>query len=192
MQRGDLNLPNILSGFRLVAAPVLVALAWAGEERAFIVLILVAFLSDALDGMLARHLNQVTELGARLDSWGDLAIYLTLVVSAFLLWNDQLMEQALFTLPVIASILLVPLVALTRFGSLTSYHTWLTKAAAVAIAAGGTIFLSGGPAWTFQLACVLVVIAALEQIIISLTLREKRSDVKSLWHVLTEGERQTR
>jgi len=192
MKPADLNLPNILSGFRLAIAPVLIALAWAGEERAFIVLLLVAFLSDALDGMIARHLNQVTELGARLDSWGDLAIYLTLVISAFLLWTDQLMEQALFTMPVIASVLIVPLVALLRFGSLTSYHTWLTKAAAVAIVAGGTIFLSGGPAWTFQLACVLAVAAALEQITISLTLREKRSNVKSLWHVLREGERQRR
>jgi phosphatidylglycerophosphate synthase len=183
---GTLNIPNALSAFRLLVAPVLITLAWMDQERIFVVLLLTAFVTDALDGFLARRWNQVSDLGARLDSWGDLAIYITIVIAAFLLWYEQLMDQALFTMPVIACIIIVPLVSLIRFRSLTSYHTWLTKVAAVAIAAGGTVFLAWDMAWPFQVACVLAVMSALEQITISLLLNEKRSNVKSLWHVINQ------
>lgn len=184
----QLNIPNALSAFRLLVAPVLIVLAWLDHERIFVVLLLTAFVTDALDGFIARRLNQVSDLGARLDSWGDQAIYVTIVISAFLLWYEQLMAQALFTMPVIVCLILVPIVSLTRFRSLTSYHTWLTKVAAVAIAAGGTVYLAWDLAWPFQVACVLAVMSALEQIVISLLLREKRSNVKSLWHVLRKLE----
>lgn len=184
----QLNIPNALSAFRLLVAPVLIVLAWLDHERIFVVLLLTAFVTDALDGFIARRLNQVSDLGARLDSWGDQAIYITIVISAFLLWYEQLMAQALFTMPVIACLILVPIVSLTRFRSLTSYHTWLTKVAAVAIAAGGTVYLAWDLAWPFQVACVLAVMSALEQISISLLLREKRSNVKSLWHILRKLE----
>lgn len=65
------TIPNILSISRLALVPVLVALAYFGEAQAFLAVLAVSLLSDAFDGYIARKLNQTTELGARLDSWGD-------------------------------------------------------------------------------------------------------------------------
>lgn len=187
MTREEMNLPNVLSGLRLLAAPVMLVLAWQGLERPFVILLTTAFITDALDGMLARRWNQVTELGARLDSWGDLAIYITLICATYLLWSDLLFENAWFVFPAIIGVLTVPVVNLIKFRSLSAYHTWLTKTAAVCIFIGGFILLTGGPAWPFQIACVLTVMSTLEQVGIALYLAEKRSNVKSIWHVIRAG-----
>ncbi|MFZ2313365.1 MAG: CDP-alcohol phosphatidyltransferase family protein, partial [Methylobacter sp.] len=72
-----LTLPNLLTGFRFVAAPVLLWLAWHGHGIAFMILLAVAFLSDMLDGLAARLTGQVTQFGATLDSWADVINYLT-------------------------------------------------------------------------------------------------------------------
>ena len=189
MTREELNLPNMLSGLRLLAAPVMLVLAWQGLERPFVILLVLAFITDALDGMLARRWNQVTELGARLDSWGDLAIYITLICATYLLWSDLLFEHAWFVFPAIIGVLIVPTVNLIKFRALSAYHTWLTKLAAVCIFLGGFILLTGGPAWPFQTACVLTVMSTLEQVGITLYLPDKRSNVKSLWHVVRAGQR---
>ncbi|MBW2327077.1 MAG: CDP-alcohol phosphatidyltransferase family protein, partial [Deltaproteobacteria bacterium] len=71
------SIPNLLSGFRLFAAPFLLYLAWMGHPNLFLVLLALSLLSDSIDGFVARRLNEVSELGTKLDSWGDLAIYLT-------------------------------------------------------------------------------------------------------------------
>ena len=64
------TLPNALSALRIVLAPVLLALAWTRHEHWFLAVLLISLVSDILDGKLARWLNQCSEWGARLDSWG--------------------------------------------------------------------------------------------------------------------------
>ena len=76
-------LPNLLSGLRLLTAPILLYLAWSGRSRLFLVLLALSLLSDALDGFLARRFNWTSEFGTRLDSWGDCAIYMTVPLCAW-------------------------------------------------------------------------------------------------------------
>ncbi len=75
------TLPNLLTLFRVCSAPFLLMLAWHGKEQAFLFLLLLTFISDVLDGMAARLLHQESELGALLDSWGDVLIYTTIVIA---------------------------------------------------------------------------------------------------------------
>ena len=65
------NVPDLLSGLRLVLAPVLLALAWFGYPNAFLVCLVVSLFSDLADGFLARRYGQVSELGAKLDGRGN-------------------------------------------------------------------------------------------------------------------------
>ena len=65
------NLPNTLSALRIAAAPALLLMAWSGAPELFLITLWLALLSDAADGYAARRLGQTSELGARLDSWGD-------------------------------------------------------------------------------------------------------------------------
>ena len=70
-----LTLPNMLTCFRFAAALPLLWLAWNGYGNEFLWLLAFTFLTDILDGFAARLLNQESELGALLDSSGDLIIY---------------------------------------------------------------------------------------------------------------------
>ncbi|MGQ0594344.1 MAG: CDP-alcohol phosphatidyltransferase family protein [Gammaproteobacteria bacterium] len=184
--KGIANLPNLLSCFRFIAAPWLLYLAWNGYPRAYVAVLVLSFLSDALDGFLARWFHQESELGAMLDTAADVIIYITIPVSAWWLWPALLRQEAPFVALVIASYSVPALVGLLKFRSLTSYHTWAVKVAAAAAGGAALVMFAGGPTWPFRLATPLCVLAALEQIAITLVLPESWSDVRSLWHVLRQ------
>lgn len=180
------HLPNVLSGLRLAAAPVLLVVAWLGEPRLFLLLLALSFLTDAADGFLARRLGETSELGARLDSWGDFAVYLSLPVALWWLWPDVVLREAPFIAAIAASIVLPGVVALAKFHRLTSYHTWMVKLAALMVAFGLLVLFLGGPPWLLRVAAPVSVLAALEQMAISLMLPAPRSDVRSLVHLARE------
>lgn len=68
------QLPNTITGLRLAMAPVLLGLLVAGHYGAALVLALVAGLSDALDGWLAKRFGWQTRLGSLLDPVADKAL----------------------------------------------------------------------------------------------------------------------
>ncbi|WP_342344049.1 CDP-alcohol phosphatidyltransferase family protein [Agromyces archimandritae] len=74
------TIPNVLSMLRLALVPVFLILIVAGEYVWALGVLVVASLSDLLDGYLARRLNQVTRLGKLLDPAADrLYIFAALV-----------------------------------------------------------------------------------------------------------------
>ena len=75
------QIPNLLSSLRIAAAPLLLALIFAGERRVFFALLILSQITDFLDGYLARRLNAQSALGAKLDILGDLANYVVGFVS---------------------------------------------------------------------------------------------------------------
>jgi CDP-diacylglycerol--glycerol-3-phosphate 3-phosphatidyltransferase len=186
IDRWHWSIPNILSAGRLAAAPVLLLLAVLGQREAFLWVLGIAFASDAVDGSIARLTGQVTRLGATLDSWADVSIYTTVALSMALLWPDLLREEGLAIGAVVASVILPALVGLVRFGHFTSYHTLLVKLAAGTTAVGLFGMLLGISPWLFRAGAMLAVLAGLEEVAISLALREERSDVRGLWSVLRD------
>jgi cardiolipin synthase len=65
------TIPNLLSMLRLLLVPVFLILIVAGDYVAALVVLVVASLTDLLDGYLARRLRQITKLGALLDPAAD-------------------------------------------------------------------------------------------------------------------------
>ena len=84
-----LNIPNILTGFRIFLIPIFVLLfyfpaTWAHAAAALVFCL--AGLTDALDGYLARKLNQQTAFGAFLDPVADkimVAVSLVMIVEHY-------------------------------------------------------------------------------------------------------------
>lgn len=66
-----MTIPNILTLFRLVLIPFFVAAALSARFGMAFVLFVVAGLSDAIDGFVARRFNQKSRLGALLDPAAD-------------------------------------------------------------------------------------------------------------------------
>ncbi len=74
------TVPNILSAFRLVLVPVFLVLVILGHDILALAVLIFSSLTDFLDGVLARRLNQVSRLGQLLDPAADrLFIFATLV-----------------------------------------------------------------------------------------------------------------
>lgn len=180
------QLPNALSRLRIGMLPVLGALAWAGRPGLFLTALLLSLASDVVDGYLARRAGVTSELGAKLDSWGDLATYASLPLFAWWLWPDLLRAEIRFLACAILAYTLPIAVGLLRFGRLTSYHTWAAKGTAVLM--GGALFVlfGGGPSWPFHVATFLLVVEALEEVAISCVLPRWKSDVRSLVHAFRE------
>jgi cardiolipin synthase len=108
-----LNIPNFLSFLRIALVPVFL---WFLLEEMFvsaITVLVIAGLTDFLDGYLARKLNQTTKLGKMLDPVADrlyiFATLLALSATGYVPWwlaglvilRDLLM---LISLPVLASV----------------------------------------------------------------------------------------
>ena len=121
------QLPNLLSGLRLALVPALLALAWTGHPIAFLCLFAFSLSTDLVDGFLARRWKASSEVGAKLDSWGDLATYAVFPLCAWWLFRDKVLAQLGFVLAALIAFVAPTLVGLAKFRRITSYHTRAAK-----------------------------------------------------------------
>ena len=74
----DINAANAISLFRASAVMPVGFLIWNSDNRTILIsavcYAVVIFLSDALDGLVARHAHETTELGKMIDSMSDYAL----------------------------------------------------------------------------------------------------------------------
>ncbi len=71
------NVPNVLTIFRLILVPVFVIVYSAGHPRYALGVFCLASATDALDGFLARKLNQITDFGKLFDPMADKVMVVT-------------------------------------------------------------------------------------------------------------------
>ena len=175
-----LQIPNLVSMLRILIAPLLFVFAFLGLEYWFLGALIFSGLTDVVDGFLARKLNQITSLGARLDSWGDFTIYSTMAICAWILWPEVTERELPHYAMILFSLLTPAWLGLAKFGKITGYHTWSVKVAVLATFIGYIALYTGLADWPFALAAWLAVIAGAEEVLITLVLRQERTDVRSL------------
>lgn len=93
------------------------------------ILLIICGVTDVLDGYLARKLNQVTELGSKLDSWAD-----NLLVMSALLWTALRMpeiftENLLLMFTALGFYGIFLLVGAVKFHRFANLHLYLSKIA---------------------------------------------------------------
>jgi len=129
------TVPNLLSLLRILLIPVFVWLILQeGTEAAGLVLLVVVVSTDWVDGYIARHTGQVSNLGKVLDPLADrLAIAAGLIAvviaGAFPLW------AALLVLVRDAVVVVVSIVLLAR-ARIRLDVRWIGKTATLALMAG--------------------------------------------------------
>jgi phosphatidylglycerophosphate synthase len=166
MMTATVNVPNAISTLRIGMVPVLLWLAWH-RQGAFTVVLAATLVSDILDGFLARRLNQQTRLGAQLDSWGDFLIVLVYPFAALWLRPDELQQNAAYAIVAAVSYGTPILFGFLRYRRLTSYHTRLMTITAYVMGVAMVCFFAGWSAIPFRFGCLLLLVAALEEILIS-------------------------
>lgn len=177
-------LPNTLSAMRLAAAVPLLLLAWLGQAAAFLVLLLAAIASDAVDGWIARRFDADSTFGVRLDSAADYAIYIVVPLGGWLLWPHLIAREALWFGLIVAAYALPGAVALARFRRLSSYHTWSAKLAVAVLSPAVVVLFVGGPDWPLHIGAVVALIAGLEQTLITCIAERPRDNLPTFVHAM--------
>ena len=84
------NIPNIISIIRILMVLPIAVLIWKEEYNSAFILMIIAGLSDALDGFLARTFHWQSKLGAMLDPAADklllVSIFIVCGLKNFLPW----------------------------------------------------------------------------------------------------------
>lgn len=76
-----MTLPNLITVARLFLVPLVIAMILEGRWQAAFVIFVVAGISDAVDGMLARRFGMASELGAYLDPIADKALIVSIYIT---------------------------------------------------------------------------------------------------------------
>ena len=178
------NLPNLVSAIRVLIVHLMFYFAFQAMATWFLATLLFSGFTDVLDGFLARKLKQTTTLGSHLDSWGDFAIYTTMAICAWIIWPDIAKREILYFALILFSFLLPIWIGLIKFGRLTSYHTWSVKLAVFTTFIAYIALFSGFASWPLKLASLLCLYAGIEEILITLVMRQERTDIHSIWSAL--------
>src|SRR5688500_6884401 len=80
MKKGSYYMVNGITLYRIITAPLLLALIIFKQPDIFKWLLACSFFTDAIDGYLARHFKVTSLFGAKLDSIGDdLTVFVGLI-----------------------------------------------------------------------------------------------------------------
>ena len=111
--------------------PVLAWLAIVRDGDVFVAVLIACLIGDVVDGRRARALNATSSLGAQLDSIADTLLFLAAAGGIAVFHAEVISKHAVVFTLVPSAWIGENLVALWRSGRLSSFHTYLSRAAAV-------------------------------------------------------------
>ena len=176
---------NVLSAIRLLIAPLLLVLAFAGQKTSFIIFFIITMIIGLSDEMLARKVNQFTAARSLLFSWGNSITFMLIVIGVWILWPEIIRQDALFLVVLLVGHLVPVVLGYLKYSRLTSYHTWMTKFATILIGAAALYVLMGGPIQALEFTIPVYIFARIEEIAITTILPEWEFNVPSLWHAIS-------
>ena len=176
-----MNLALALTLLRLALAPVVVAAAFARVPGwGIAALLLVGFLSDILDGIVARRTGRATAALRRLDSSVDTVFYLAIAVAGWVLLREELRPALPWIAAVIGTELLTNAVSWLRFRREASYHSFSAKVFGLSLFLALIVLFAAGTGALIVPATVIGLLSHAENLAITAVLPEWRHDVRSI------------
>lgn len=189
-QEKIMNIPNLLSAYRLVALPFIIWMIVKGDSRGYITLLIINLVTDILDGLIARTFKLETEFGARLDSLADIGTYIMAFAGMLVLQQAFIQQHKILFVSIIILYAAIQIISLIRFKRTTSLHLYSSKVLAYIQGIFIVIlFIWGVPGWFFYFVVVLSCIVYTESLIIILFIPALRSNVKGIYFMMKEHKR---
>lgn len=180
-----LNVPNILSIYRLLSFPVIAYIAIQGHERVFFWLLLINFITDILDGLIARAFNLQTKIGAKIDSIADFGTYLLVFLGIYMFKTADFAPHIVSFSIFAGLFILAHVLALIKFGRMPSFHLYSWKIGGYIQGIFFVVLFSYGFITAFYYFMLIWgILAFLEHITIQLMISEMISNAKGLYWVL--------
>jgi len=179
-----LTIPNALSFYRILAAPVIIWSLVTANRDVFITLICINLITDILDGWIARTFNLCTELGARLDSLADIGTFLLAISGFWIFERGFVIEHQTAFLLLFGFYSIPQMLSLIKFGRPTSFHLYSNKI--VGYIQGifiFTFFVFGY--WDVYFYCMVAAscLADFEVLLLVLMVPRLISNAKSIFHL---------
>ena len=169
---------------RLMLALVVILLAVNGRAGLpYLLCLLLAFISDYYDGVIARHFKVATAKLRRFDSMTDVAFYGASFIAVILLHPNIVYQYRYGLGSVLGLLLLRVAVDLLKFRREASYHMLSTKAWGISLFAALVALMGFNYAgWILVLAIILGITTQLEGLAATLILPRWSHDVPTIWH----------
>ncbi len=178
-------IPNLITMIRIIGS--LCLLFVQPLKKSFYIIYTIAGLSDAIDGFIARKTNSVSELGSKLDSVADLCFYIVMILRIFpVLWEKLPFWIWYMVLAVVVMRIASYIISAIKFKKFSSLHTYLNKAATLMIFFVPYIINHSIISAFCTVICVIGIISSVEELVIHITKKEYKSNVKSVKSVYTE------
>lgn len=182
------SVPNMLSYVRLLLAIILWIPALLDMPFYVGAGLVLAGLTDLLDGYAARRWGAVTEYGRRLDSMADTsivvsAVFWVILVEPAVFFDNKLLVSS-WMLTGTASFA----VGLIKFRKIPDLHLYMTKASSVA----GYVFITymfivGYNETLFHVASVFLLISSFETLLLQLLSPRTDGRMKSILYAYRQG-----
>ena len=175
-----MSVPNILTACRIVLTVLLFVPAFRGWRTLFVVGFAIAFITDLLDGYLARKLGQTSYFGMRFDSMADYFL-----IASGIVWTCVL-EPTIFrahpaTWAMIAFAVIMPqVVSFLRLGKNAGFHLYSSKAAAFIGIVGllHAILRARHSHFLFYTFAVAAILNGIEETLVCLLVRNPYDDLR--------------
>jgi CDP-diacylglycerol--glycerol-3-phosphate 3-phosphatidyltransferase len=177
--------PNVISGCRLAATPVLLYAAIVRQPKFFAWLLLACLLSDIADGLIARTRHLQSRLGAALDTTADFLVTIISAVGILTMQWRFVVDHA-WQLELLLGLFLGEVaISLWRYRRLSSFHTYLVRISAYLQGAFflGLFFWGYWP-WLFYVMWIVACLGQAEEWVILALLPKWTHDVRGLYWVL--------
>ena len=186
MHKRNYYLVNGITLYRVIAAPFLVFLIIDHRLDWFKWLLAISFFTDSIDGYLARRYKVVSVFGSRMDSIGDDLTIAAAVAGVIVLKPEFLKHEIIFLIILIALFTIQTILALIRYGKISSFHTYAAKLSAILQGVFLLLlFFLPEPVYVlFYITAIFTIFDLLEEIILVLLLPQWETNVKGLWWVM--------
>jgi CDP-diacylglycerol--glycerol-3-phosphate 3-phosphatidyltransferase len=181
-----MNIPISLILFRLLLAPIILALAYfIGEstKMAIVILMYLGLISDILDGIIARKQNISSEKLRRFDSQTDMIFWLSIGFSTWILYPKLISDNSIVISAILGMETACYVISLIKFKKETCTHAFLSKLFGITLLVAFTSLIGFNHAGIpFALAIIMGLISHLDRILITLILPKWTHDIPSAYH----------
>jgi phosphatidylglycerophosphate synthase len=127
----NFNIADWFSFYRIAAAPILLILLLLDERQLFSWFLLISYLTDAIDGYLARKLKITSSRGSQLDSFGDQITLIIGLIGLFIFENEFIKNNIILISVSFVPYIIQMIIAYFKYGKATAFHTYLAKLSAI-------------------------------------------------------------
>ena len=181
-----MNIPISLILFRLVLAPIILALAYfIGEssKTTIVILMYLGLVSDILDGIIARKQNISSEKLRRMDSQTDMIFWLSIGFATWMLYPKLISDNAIVIWTILGIEVACYIISYIKFKKQPCTHSFLSKLWGLTLLVAFTSLIGFNYAGIlFVMAIIMGLISQLDIILITLILPKWTHDIPSAYH----------